>query len=458
MPTSHELATHFFLQLAVLLATCRLVGWGLRWVGQTQVVSEMISGVLLGPSFLGLLVPEFQSFLFPKTLPLVVDGATKMIPHPSMMLLLGLSQLGLVLYMFMIGLEFNTGILSKHWRSAGMISLAGVLVPTFLGGVLGWMLVAQQGLFTDIVAPWQAALFMGAAMLITAFPMLARIIYESGISNTKIGTLAVSAAAFDDAIAWVILAVVVATSKNSIMIAVLAVGGGIFYCVVMALIGKPLFKKLFANIRPSEQNSHVRPFVLLLLILMGCAWFTDKVGIYSIFGAFILGAMMPRCDFTRNARRLIEPLTVSILLPIFFVYSGLNTQLNVLVQPSLLGATITIILVAFLCKGGACFLGSRLSGMSWREAGLIGVLMNARGLMELLLVNIGRDNGLISPALFSMLVLMTICTTAAASPLFNLLSHRHFNKSSDLSQAKVQLEKLTIPYQSSPGRNRKHFE
>jgi Kef-type K+ transport system membrane component KefB len=397
---------------------------------------------LLGPSFLGLLSPGFQSFLFPKTLPLVMDGATKMIPHPSMMLLLGLSQLGLVLYMFMIGLEFNTGILSKHWRSAGMISSSGVLAPLFLGGGLGWILVTQQGLFPDIVAPWQAALFMGAAMLITAFPMLARIIYESGISNTKIGTLALSAAAFDDAIAWAILAVVVATSKNSVMVAVLAVVGGILYFVVMALIGKPFFKKLFSNIKLSEQNSHVRPFVLLLLILMGCAWFTDKVGIYSIFGAFILGVMMPRCDFTRNARRLIEPLTVSILLPIFFVYSGLNTQLNVLVQPSLLGATIAIILVAFICKGGACFLGSRLSGMSWREAGLIGVLMNARGLMELLLVNIGRENGLISPALFSMLVLMTIFTTAAASPLFNLLSQGRLNVSSDLSEAKVQLEKI----------------
>jgi Kef-type K+ transport system membrane component KefB len=140
--------------------------------------------------------------------------------------------------------------------------------------------------------------------------------------------------------------------------------------------------------------------------------------------------------------QLIEPLTVSVLLPIFFVYSGLNTQLNLLVQPSLLGATVTIILVAFLCKGGAYLIGSRLSGMNWREADLMGVLMNARGLMELLLVNIGRDNGLISPALFSMLVLMTICTTAAASPLFNLLSHGHFNEPLDMSQPKVQLKEL----------------
>jgi Kef-type K+ transport system membrane component KefB len=428
MPTSHQLVTHLFLQLAILLITGRVMGWVFRRIGQTQVVSEMISGVLLGPSFLGLLAPGLQSFLFPTTLAVVVGETTKMIPHPSMMLLLGLSQLGLVLYMFMIGLEFNTNLLAKHWRSAGAISLSGVLAPLLLGGMLGLMLVEKPGLYTDIVSPWQAALFMGAAMLITAFPMLARIIYESGISNTKIGTLALSAAAFDDAIAWAILAVVVATSKNSPAIATLAIGGGIAYFVIIAMVGKPLFKSLFSKIHHSDSSFQIKPFVLLISILMLCAWFTDAVGIYSIFGAFILGTMMPRCSFIHNARQIIEPLTVTVLLPIFFVYSGLNTQLNLLLQPGLLGTAIAVIGVAFLCKGGACFLGSRLSGMDWREAGLIGVLMNARGLMELLLVNIGRENGLISPALFSMLVLMTICTTAAASPLFNLLSKGYLPK------------------------------
>jgi Kef-type K+ transport system membrane component KefB len=193
------------------------------------------------------------------------------------------------------------------------------------------------------------------------------------------------------------------------------------------LIGKPLFDRIFSQINHPDRSFQFKPFILLLTILMVCAWFTDAVGIYSIFEAFIAGTMMPRCEFIQNARRSIEPLTVTILLPIFFVYSGLNTQLNLLLQPSLLGVTIAVILVAFLCKGGACLIGARLSGMNWREAGLIGALMNARGLMELLLVNIGRDNGLISPALFSILVLMTICTTATASPLFNLLSQRNLD-------------------------------
>lgn len=424
MPTNHQLVTHLFLQLAILLVASRAMGWLFQRLGQTQVVSEMITGVLLGPSLLGLIAPNLQSFLFPTKLELVIDGTTKTIGHPSMMLLLGLSQLGLVLYMFVIGLEFNTELLSKHWKSAGAISLAGVVAPLCLGGALGLTLVNQPGLYTEIVAPWQAALFMGAAMLITAFPMLARIVYESGISNTRIGTLVISAAAFDDAIAWAILAVVVATSKNSPQVAALAIGGGFVYFLVMVLIGKPLFARLFAQVKNSEKSFQVKPFVLLITILMVCAWFTDEVGIYSIFGAFIAGTMMPRCEFINNARRLIEALTVTVLLPIFFVYSGLNTQLNLLLDPSLLGIAMVVILVAIFCKGVACSIGARFGGMNWREASLIGVLMNARGLMELLLVNIGKDNGLISPALFSMLVLMTIVTTASASPLFKLLSQR----------------------------------
>ncbi len=422
MPTNHQLVTHLFLQLAVLLVASRVMGWLFQRIGQTQVVSEMITGVLLGPSLLGLIAPDFQSYLFPTKI--LIAGADKAIVHPSMLLLLGLSQVGLMLYMFIIGLEFNTELLSKHWKSAGAISLAGVLAPVILGGILGLNLAHQPGLYTDIVAPWQAGLFMGAAMLITAFPMLARIVYESGISNTRIGTLVISAAAFDDAIAWAILAVVVATSKNSPQVAALAIGGGIIYFIVMAFLGKPLFHSFFAKIKPSEESFPVKPFVLLMTILMICGWFTDEVGIYSIFGSFIAGTVMPRCDFIKSARRMIEPLTVTVLLPIFFVYSGLNTQLNLLVDPSLLGIAILVTVVAFVCKGGACLIGAKMGGMNWQEASLVGALMNARGLMELLLVNIGRDNGLISPALFSILVLMTICTTAASSPLFKFLSRK----------------------------------
>lgn len=392
-----------------------------RRLGQTQVVSEMISGVLLGPSFLGLIAPELQTFLFPTSLTLTSNNSTTTITHPSMTILFGLSQLGLVLYMFLIGLEFNTNLLSKHLRAAGTISLAGVMAPLGVGSLLGFLLAGDKRLFTETIAPWQAALFMAAAMLITAFPMLARIIYESGISNTKIGTLALAGAAFDDAIAWVLLAVVLATAKNSPGIALITIGGGIVYAIAMIFVGRPLFSQ-FSHIRDRGEPIRIDHFILLMGALMLCAWFTDAVGIYSIFGAFLAGAVMPRCWFMSEARRYIEYLTVAILLPIFFVYSGLNTKLGLLVQPSLFWIAVAVAIVAFLCKGVACFIGSRLSGMSFKEAGMIGSLMNARGLMELILINIGRENGLISTELFTVLVLMTICTTAAASPLFKWFS------------------------------------
>ena len=420
MPTNHELAIQLFFQLAVILATGKIAGSLLRYLGQTQVVSEMIAGVLLGPSFLGLIAPNLQKFLFPTSFTLTFDTVTKTITHPSMTILYALSQVGLVLYMFLIGLQFNTEILSKHFKQAGLLSFSGILAPMLLGGALGLALSNDHRLFTIKVEPWQAGVFMASAMLVTAFPMLARIIYESGIANTKIGTLALSAAAFDDAIAWSMLAIVLATVKNSPMIAVLAIGGGVIYAATMIFFGRPIFR-LFSSTAGRYKGVSIGTMTTLLLVLMLCAWFTDVIGIYSIFGAFIVGSVMPRGQFAHDIGRLIEYLNVALLLPIFFVYSGLNTQIGLLVQPSLFWITFLVILTAFVCKGGACFLATRLGGSNWREAGLVGVLMNARGLMELILINIGLDNDLISPALFTILVLMAILTTVAASPLFNLL-------------------------------------
>jgi len=420
IPTNHNLITHLFLQLAAILATAKVSGWLLRYLGQTQVVSEMIAGVLLGPSFFGLIAPNLQQFLFPKSLMLTVGGSTITIPHPSMTMLYALSQLGLVLYMFIIGLQFSNTLLSKHFFQAGILSLSGIITPLLLGGGLGLILSRDSRLFVQNLAPWQAALFMASAMLITAFPMLARIIYESGIANTKIGTLALGAAAFDDAVAWVLLAVVLATAKSSPLIAVLAIGGGIAYVVTMIFIGRPLLR-LFRRKSLQDNGIRMETLTALLLILTLCAWFTDAVGIYSIFGAFIVGTVMPREGFSERVCRLIEYLTVTLLLPIFFVYSGLNTQLGLLVQPSLFLIAVVTIIVAFVCKGVACLLATRLGGESWRGAALVGVLMNARGLMELILTNIGLENHLITPALFTILVMMAIVTTVAASPLFKLL-------------------------------------
>lgn len=414
------LAIHLFLQLTVILATCRVAGRLLRYLGQSQVVSEMVAGVLLGPSLLGLLAPDLQRFLFPTTMTVTVDGLATTVAHPSMSILYALSQVGLVLYMFLIGLELNTELLTRHSRDALTISLSGILVPVVMGGALGAAMAGNAALFPAAILPWQAALFVASAMSITAFPMLARILYEAGIARTRIGTLAIGAAAFDDAAAWSLLACVIATVKGSPMVAVLAIGGGAAYALAMVFLGRPLFRGFE---RAVQRDDGLRPelLTLLLLVLMFCAWLTDVIGIYSIFGAFIAGAVMPRGRFQEDVRRAVEPVTVTLLLPIFFVYSGLSTRMDLLVRPELLGITILTIVVAFLCKGGGCLLAARAVGTSWREATGIGVLMNARGLMELILVNIALERGLITQGLFTMLVLMAIVTTLAASPLFNLL-------------------------------------
>jgi Kef-type K+ transport system membrane component KefB len=402
-----QLAVHLFLQLTVILITCRMTGRLLRYLGQPQVVSEMIAGVLLGPSLLGLIAPDVQNFLFP--------------PNASMSILYALSQLGLVLYMFLIGLELNRGLLLQHSRDAIAISLSGILTPLVMGGALGFMLAGNRQVFTEAIVSWQAALFVASAMSITAFPMLARILYESGMSKTKIGTLAIGAAAFNDAVAWVLLACVIAAVKRSASVAVLAVGGGATYAVAMAFVGRPLFR-WFDRATTRDDGVRVETLAVLLLVLMFCAWLTDLMGIYSIFGAFICGAVMPRGRFARDVTQMLEPMTVSLLLPIFFVYSGLNTQMNLLVQPSLFWIAVATIVVSFACKGGGCGIASRMVGTSWRDAAALGSLMNARGLMELILVNIALEKGLITHGLFTILVLMAIVTTLTASPLFNWLN------------------------------------
>jgi Kef-type K+ transport system membrane component KefB len=411
MGGTFQLVVHLFLQLSVILITCRIAGRIFRYFGQTQVVSEMIAGVLLGPSLFGLLFPEIQQQLFPKTPP--APG----FPNHSMTLLYGLNQIGLVIYMFLIGLELDTKLLTRHSRSAALISLSGILLPVLMGGAQGWFSAHNSELFTANIAPWQAALFIASAMSITAFPMLARILYESGIAKTKIGTMAIGAAAFDDAAAWCLLACVLASMQSSPKIAILAIGGGFLYALFMFFGGTRLFQ-WFA--RKTEQEGKVTPEILayLLMVLMLCAWFTDLIGIYSIFGAFIAGLCMPRGKFAEGVRASLEPMTVTLLLPIFFLYSGLNTRMNMLVQPSLMGVTLLTITIAFVCKGGGCLLAAKAAGANWRDATAVGVLMNARGLMELILVNIALEKRLISQGLFTILVTMAILTTLVASPLY----------------------------------------
>lgn len=420
MSGNFQLALHLFLQLAALLASCRIAGRVMRSLGQPQVVGEMVAGVLLGPSLLGWVAPAVGKMLFPTTLSVAVGEATREITHPSMTILYALAQLGLVLYMFLIGMQLDTELLAQHSGRTAGISAAGILIPMALGGALGVFLAGNHLLFPHGIAGWQAALVVASAMCVTAFPVLARILHEAGLVRTRLGSMALGAAAFDDAAAWCLLACVLASIRGSIQLAAVTILGGIAYALVMYFIGRPLFRWFD---RVTERDRGVKPetLTLALLVLMLCAWITDVIGIHAVFGAFTLGLAMPRGAFIRGVVTSLEGVTVALLVPIFFVYAGLGTKLGLLVQPELFWIAVGTTALAFLCKGGGCVLAARLGGLNWREATEMGVLMNAHGMMELILAGIALERGLITPGMYTILVLMAIITTLAATPLFNLV-------------------------------------
>lgn len=406
--SNDELFATFCVALCVILATCYLVGRLCRWFGQPQVVGEMIAGVCLGPSLLGVFAPGVQEHLFPQ--------------GPSMNILFTLSQVGLVMFMFMVGLEFDAALLRQRARQAAAVSLTGILAPLGLGAGLAWLLLAEPGqFFATEVTPPQAMLFTGAAIATTAFPMLARIIAERGIAKTSLGTLALSAGATDDAIAWCILALVIAVFGTNPVLAITAVLGGLGYAVGMMTFGRRLLQRL---VRPGRTITDSTLVIVLLLVVAG-AWFTNTVGIHSIFGGFILGVAMPRQGaFADRLREKLEPVVRTLLLPLFFVYSGLNTQIGLVNSASLWALAALVLVVAILGKGVACWAAARANGVSNRESLAIGSLMNARGLMELILLNVGLQAGVITPTMFTIFVLMAIITTLMATPLFELFYGR----------------------------------
>jgi len=399
---SFDLSVLFFLQLAFILAVCRVVGILFKQLGQSQVVSEMIAGVVMGPSLMGWLLPDFSAYLFPPA---------------SKPILFAVCQVGLVLYMFLIGVEFDIELIRSKLRSAASISLAGILAPFALGALLAFYLAGDSSFFSLKTTPLQAMLFMGAAMSITAFPMLARIIFEQGLSKTSLGTLALAAGSMDDAAAWCVLAVVLASFQNNINIAIYAIGGGVLFALVTLLVIKPLLQPWGNKVAASGEMSVGILSSVLMLTMLG-AWFTDFIQIYAVFGAFVMGIAMPRGKFAQELHRIIYPLTTAFLLPVFFVYSGLNTKIGLVNTPFLWLIAALVLLAAIVGKGVACYLAARWHGESHREAMAIGTLMNARGLMELIILNIGLQRGIIEPALFAILVLMAIVTTLMATPIF----------------------------------------
>lgn len=424
-----DLGIRAFLQLAIILLTCRVFGYiGKRFLGQTQVVSEMIAGVFLGPSILMRMSPGFQAWLFPKTY--LVHGVA--VKNPSMQVLYVASQFGLALYMFLVGIEFDFRLLGKQKGAGILVSMSGIAAPFILGALLAVQVHGDPRFFQSNVSMTNAILYFGAAMCITAFPMLARIIVEKGLAKTEMGTLALGAGAFDDVFAWTLLAVVLAATKGDALIGVYAIGGGIAYATFILTGGKRFFAYL-QTLMVKEGKLTDGIFVTILATLMLCSWLTDAIGIYAVFGAFFAGAAMPKTGPLAEAvRGKIEPLTVNMLLPLFFVFSGLNTQIGLINSPALWGITLLVMFASMAGKGGACTLAAKVAGRTWHESVAIGTLMNARGLMELIILNIGREKGVISDTMFTIMVLMAVITTLIASPLFEWIYGKRIVKDAAL--------------------------
>lgn len=421
--TSAELSAAFFLQMFFILLACRVVGALARKLGQPQVVGEMIAGVFLGPSLFGFFFPAAQQSLFPKeSLKILYVGA----------------QLGVGLYMFLVGVEFDIETFRKRAKSAASVSFAGMVAPFVLGALLAIALVKVPGLFSQRATLFEAMLFLGAAMSITAFPMLARIIYERGLTGTSLGTLALAAGAIGDAGAWCVLAIVLASFGAGPIVAIKAIGGGITYAVLVLTVGRKLLTRFSNATRQSGQitNAHL---AYALLLFMLAVWITDSIGIHAVFGGFLLGIAMPRGLFARELQRQLEPFAVVFLLPMFFTFSGLNTRLDMVNSGQLLLIAGAVIAAACLGKGGACWAAARLNGEDNRTALAVGTLMNSRGLMELIIINIGLQKGVIEPALFSIMVLMAIVTTLMTSPVFEWVYGRHARRMGALDTAPAEV-------------------
>jgi len=419
-----ELSVAFFLQIAVIVAACRAMGWVMkRFFDQPQVIGEMIAGVILGPSLLGLLAPGVQEAIFPKDAKPVLYVC---------------AQLGVGLYMFLVGLGFRTDDFRLNARSAVAVSLSGMIAPFLVAVALTpWLM--RLDLFGPGLSVAQATLFVGACISITAFPMLARIIHERGLTRTPLGSLALSSGAIDDAGAWTVLAVVLASFGGGSAVAVKAVVGGGLFAALMILAGPRLLAPLA---RWAEREGRItQPMLAVVVMLFGLsAWTMDAVGMHSVFGGFLLGVAMPRGLLSREVVRQVEPFTTALLVPMFFAFSGLNTQLTVVNSLELAGIASVILVGSVAAKGLACWAAARATGQDNATAMAVGTLMNARGLMELIIINIGLQKGIIGPALFSMLVVMAIITTLMASPLFELVYGRRARAAGELGRLNEDAE------------------
>lgn len=394
-------------QIITIIIVARFFGWVFRKIGQPSVIGEIIAGIVLGPSLLGFYFPEFSLTLFPVA---------------SLGNLQFLSQIGLILFMYVIGMELDLKVLQNRAKDAIVISHASIVIPFALGIGLAYFVYfkfAPEG-----VAFLPFALFMGISMSITAFPVLARIVQERGIHKTKLGAIVITCAAADDITAWCILAAVIAIVKAGTFVSSLyIIGMAIVYVLAMLFVVKPFLKKigeLYAT-----KNSLNKPVVaIFFLTLIISSYTTEIIGIHALFGAFMTGVIMPDITKFRNLFiEKVEDVSVILLLPLFFVFTGLRTQIGLLNDPYLWKVTGFIILVAVVGKFLGSALAAKFVGQSWRDSLTIGALMNTRGLMELIVLNIGLDLKVLTPEVFTMMVIMALVTTFMTGPTLNIINY-----------------------------------
>jgi Kef-type K+ transport system membrane component KefB len=403
------------IQIVVVLAAIRLLGWVCRKLRQPQVVGEMVAGILLGPSVLGLLAPRVEAFVF---------------PEKSLPFLNTLSQVGLVLFLFAVGLEHDLSRLRSHKATAVIASHASIFVPFFLGSLLALLLYPR--LSDDRVTFVQFSLFLGTAMSITAFPVLARILEERRLVDTDVGSTAIVCAAVDDVTGWlvvagVLLAVGAQRPKYPLWATVPLVG---LYAAGMIFGAPRLLRPLAGRCEARGGLAH-GALAIVTLFAFASATATERLGIHPLFGAFLAGTAVPReFGFNKAVSRRLEDMTVVLLLPLFFAYSGLRTHVGLLRGPAMWLYFAAILAVAIAGKLGGATAAARATGMSWRESTAVGTLVNARGLVELVVLNIGLDAGLISPSLFAIMVLMAITTTVITTPLLDWIFPDRFRHAS----------------------------
>ena len=401
----HPLALLLF-QIITIVVVARIFGWIFRKIGQPSVIGEIIAGIVLGPSLFGLYFPDMKEALF---------------PIASLGNLQLLSQIGLILFMFVIGMELDLKVLKNKANEAVVISHASIVIPFALGIGLSYYIYYE---FAPVGVEFLSfSLFMGIAMSITAFPVLARIVQERGIHKTRLGTIVITCAAADDITAWCILAAVIAIVKaGSFVSSLYVIGLAITYVVMMLFVVKPFLKRI-GDLYAKKDNIKKSVVAIFFLTLIVSSYLSEIIGIHALFGAFLTGAIMPDISKFRNIFiDKVEDVSIILLLPLFFVFTGLRTEIGLINEPYLWKITGFIILVAVVGKFFGSALAAKFVGQSWRDSLTIGALMNTRGLMELVVLNIGYELGVLSPKIFTMMVIMALVTTFMTGPALDLIN------------------------------------